>query len=36
MKRIFLTFVLLSTVYALFAQQIPRERVVLEMLTATW
>jgi hypothetical protein len=36
MKKVFFTLILLSSICTLFAQQVSRERVVLEMLTGTW
>lgn len=36
MKKVLLTLVVTSFICALFAQQIPRERVVVEMGTGTW
>ena len=36
MKRIFLTFILTLFIVALFCQQVPRDKVVLEIATGTW
>ncbi len=36
MKKVFLTLILLSFICTLFAQQVPRERVIVEQGTGLW
>lgn len=36
MKKVFLTLFFVSFIFTLFAQQVTRERVVVEMATGTW
>ena len=36
MKKVFLTLMFVSFICTLFSQQVPRERVVIEMGTGTW